>query len=139
MHICYGYGTGNVVAWKSQNQNWGHYGATLPLLEKSSIDQISVECAASGVDLSVLETLETKHVMVGVIDVGTDEVETPEVVAERIRAALIHIDAERLIPCTDCGLVPRSREVARGKMKALADGARQVRESLEGAGSAAGN
>jgi len=132
VHICYGYGIGTVLAWKSQNQSWGEYGVTLPLLEKSGIDEISVECAASGVDLSVLGTLKTKGVMVGVIDVGTEEVETPDQVASRIRAALAHIDAERLIPCTDCGLVPRSRSAARGKMKALAEGARQVRESLVG-------
>lgn len=133
VHICYGYGTGNVVAWKSQNENWGEYGTTLPLLEDSSIDQVSVECAASGVELSVLKSLKTKEVMVGVIDVGTDVVETPEQVADRIRKALAHVDAERLIPCTDCGLVPRPREVARGKMRSLAEGARQVRSSLAAA------
>jgi 5-methyltetrahydropteroyltriglutamate--homocysteine methyltransferase len=132
VHICYGYGIGTVLEWKSKNQNRGEYGVTLPLLERSSIDQISVECAASGVDLSVLEALKTKEVMVGVIDVGTEDVESPELVAERIRKALVHVDAERLIPCTDCGLVPRSRSVARRKMEALAEGARRVRESLTG-------
>jgi 5-methyltetrahydropteroyltriglutamate--homocysteine methyltransferase len=107
------------------------------LLEKSSIDQVSVECAASGVDLSVLRTLETKGVMVGVIDVGTEEIETPDEVAGRIRAALAHVDAERLYPCTDCGLVPRSRSAARGKMRSLAEGAARVRESLARSGSSA--
>lgn len=139
VHICYGYGVGHVLAWKAQNKNWGEYGVTLPLLEKSSIDQISVECAASGVDLSVLETLRTKQVMVGVIDVGTEVVEAPEQVAQRIRAALAHVDAERLIPCTDCGLVPRSRPVARAKMRALAEGTRQVRASLAGSRAPAGS
>jgi 5-methyltetrahydropteroyltriglutamate--homocysteine methyltransferase len=137
VHICYGYGIGTVLAWKSQNENWGEYGVTLPLLEKSSIDQVSVECAASGVDLSVLRTLETKGVMVGVIDVGTEEIETPDEVAGRIRAALAHVDAERLYPCTDCGLVPRSRSAARGKMLSLAEGAARVRESLARSGSSA--
>ena len=86
MHICYGYGTPTVLAWKTKNTDWGHYGVTFPLLAKSSVDQVSVECAASGVDLAVLRELGGKDVMLGAIDVGTEEVETPEVVAGRIRA-----------------------------------------------------
>jgi len=81
-----------------------------------------VECAASGVDVSVLAVLNGKDVMLGVIDVGTDEVESPETVAARIRQALPYVEPERLYPCTDCGLVPRPREVARGKMQALTQG-----------------
>ena len=127
VHICYGYGTPSVLAWKSRNQDWGHYGKTLPLLAESSIDQVSVECAASGVDVSVLGVLKGKEVLLGVIDVGTENVETPELVAERIRKALPYVAPERLFPCTDCGLVPRSREAARGKMRALAAGAGIVR------------
>jgi 5-methyltetrahydropteroyltriglutamate--homocysteine methyltransferase len=130
VHICYGYGIPNVLAWKTQNRDWGHYGITLPLLAKSRIDQVSVECAASGVDVSVLTTLNDKDVMLGVIDVGTDEVEPPETVAARIRQALPYVEPERLYPCTDCGLVPRPRAVARGKMQALAQGAALVREEL---------
>ena len=130
VHICYGYGTPSVLAWKSRNQDWGHYGKTLPRLAESSIDQVSVECAASGVDLSVLGVLKGKEVLLGVIDVGTENVETPELVAERIRKALPYVSPERLFPCTDCGLVPRSRAAARGKMRALAAGAALVRESL---------
>ncbi len=68
--------------------------------------------------------------MVGVIDVGTEEVETAETVAARIRTALRYVDADRLYPCTDCGMVPRSRTAARDKMKALADGAWVVRSEL---------
>jgi 5-methyltetrahydropteroyltriglutamate--homocysteine methyltransferase len=127
VHICYGYGTAPVLAWKTRNTDWGHYGVTLPLLARSSVDQVSVECAASGVDVSVLKELHGKDVMVGAIDVGSEEVETPEVVAGRIRQAMQYVPAERLIPCTDCGLVPRSRESARGKMRALAAGAALVR------------
>jgi len=103
---------------------------TLPLLARSRVDQVSVECAASGVDLVVLQALAGKDVMVGVIDVGDEAVETPEIVASRIRAALRHVPAERLLPSTDCGLVPRSRASAVGKMRALAEGAEQVREEL---------
>jgi 5-methyltetrahydropteroyltriglutamate--homocysteine methyltransferase len=130
VHICYGYGIPLTLAWKSRNRDWGHYGVTLPLLAKSRIDQVSVECAASGVDISVISALKGKDVMVGVIDVGTDKVESPELVASRIRSALVHIDPERLYPCTDCGLVPRPRGVALAKMKALAAGAALVRKEL---------
>jgi 5-methyltetrahydropteroyltriglutamate--homocysteine methyltransferase len=133
VHVCYGYGVPSVLAWKSQNREWGHYGVTLPLLARSSVDQVSVECAASGVDVSVLANLAGKDVLVGVIDVGTEEVETPEVVAERIRRALPYVPPERLFPCTDCGLVPRSRGAARGKMQALVAGAAIVRREVEAA------
>ena len=132
VHICYGYGTPLVIAWKSQNTDWGHYGVTLPLLARSSVDQVSVECAASGVDMGVLRELGDKQVLVGVIDVCTEAVESPEIVAGRIRGALQHVPAARLMPCTDCGLVPRSRESARGKMHALATGAALVRAELKG-------
>jgi 5-methyltetrahydropteroyltriglutamate--homocysteine methyltransferase len=134
VHICYGYGTPLVIAWKSQNTDWGHYGVTLPLLARSSVDQVSVECAASGVDMGVLRELGTKEVLVGVVDVCTEDVESPEVVAARIREALQHVPPARLMPCTDCGLVPRSRESARGKMQALATGAALVRAELTGSG-----
>jgi 5-methyltetrahydropteroyltriglutamate--homocysteine methyltransferase len=133
VHICYGYGTPAVLAWKTRNTDWGHYGATLPLLARSDVDQVSVECAASGVDLSVLRELNGKDVLLGAINVGTEEVETADVVAARIRGALEHVPAERLFPCTDCGLVPRSRDASRGKMRALAAGAAIVRAELAAA------
>jgi 5-methyltetrahydropteroyltriglutamate--homocysteine methyltransferase len=127
VHICYGYGTPAVLAWKKANCDWGQYAATLPLLADSSVDQVSVECAASGVDVSVLKLLRGKDVLVGVIDVGTEEIETPARVAERIRAALRYVEPQHLLPCTDCGMVPRSRAAALGKMYALAAGAAIVR------------
>jgi 5-methyltetrahydropteroyltriglutamate--homocysteine methyltransferase len=130
VHICYGYGTPTVLAWKTKNTDWGHYGVTLPLLSRSSVDQVSVECAGSGVDVAVLRELVNKDVMLGVINVGTEDIETPEVVAARIRCALAHVPAPQLFPCTDCGLVPRSREASRGKMRALAAGAAIVRAEL---------
>src|SRR5262245_33346240 len=130
VHICYGYGTPAVLAWKTKNTDWGHYGVTLPLLARSSVDQVSVECAASGVDVSVLRELQGKDVLLGAINVGTEEIETADVVADRIRGALEYVPAERLFPCTDCGLVPRSREASRGKMRALAAAAATVRAEL---------
>nr|ART39645.1 J213 [uncultured bacterium] len=130
VHICYGYGTESVLAWKSQNTDWSHYNVTLPLLAKSSIDQVSVECAASGVDPSVLRALEGKDVLAGVIDVGTEDIEMPDIVASRIRRLLDHVPAERLQPCTDCGMVPRSRAAASGKLRALVVGTALVRAEL---------
>ncbi len=132
IHICYSYGIPRVLEWKRRNTDWGQYAVTLPLLARSSVDQIGVECAASGVDVSVLAAARGKDVMLGVIDVGTEEVETPEVVAARIRAALPYVAPERLHPCTDCGLVPRSRAAARGKLESLVTGARLVRAELAG-------
>ena len=131
VHICYGYGTPVVLKWKSQNTDWGHYGVSLPLLAKSSVHQVSVETAASGVDVAVLETLAGKDVLVGVVDVGNDEVEAVEVIAERIRRVLPYVDPARLHPCTDCGLVPRTRFAAAGKMRALAQAAALVRAEIE--------
>jgi len=130
VHICYGYGVGIVLEWKTKNTDWNHYWRTLPLLRTSAIDMISVECAASGVDPAVLAEAKGKDLMVGVIDVGTEEIETPETVAARIRTALPYVDPDRLYPCTDCGMIPRSRAAARGKMKALAAGALIVRSEL---------
>ena len=130
IHICYSYGIPRVLAWKQKNTEWDQYGVTLPLLSETRIDQISVECAASGVDVAVLEKARGKDVLLGVIDVGTEEVESPALVAQRIRKALPYVDPARLFPCTDCGLVPRTREAARGKLRALVEGARIVRNEL---------
>lgn len=132
IHICYSYGIPRVLAWKKQNTEWGQYGVTLPLLRETRIDQISVECAASGVDVAVLEGARGKDVLLGVIDVGTEEVESPERVATRIRKALPYVEPGRLFPCTDCGLVPRSRRAAQAKLRALVEGAQLVRRELGG-------
>jgi len=130
VHICYGYGIGPVLQWKTKNTDWTHYNRTLPLLRNSTISQISVECAASGVDPSVLGLAKGKDLMVGVIDVGTEAIETPETVAARIRIALEYVAPDKLFPSTDCGMAPRSRTAARGKMKALEAGAAMVRGEL---------
>ena len=131
VHICYGYGIPAVLEWKKKNSDWGHYGRTLPLLRSSSIEMISVECAASGVDPAVLGEAKGKDLMVGVIDVGTEEVENTEVVADRIRTALKYVPPERLYPSTDCGMIPRGRGTATGKMKALASAAWRIRDELQ--------
>jgi 5-methyltetrahydropteroyltriglutamate--homocysteine methyltransferase len=130
IHICYSYGIPRVLAWKQRNTEWGQYAVTLPLLGETRIDQVSVECAASGVDVALLGEVRGKDVLLGVIDVGTEEIESPARVAERIRKALPYVDPGRLYPCTDCGLVPRSRAAAIGKLRALVEGARLVRREL---------
>lgn len=129
VHICYGYGTADVKRWKSANQDWSHYAATLPLLAKSSIDQVSVETAASGVDIAVIEALRGKDVLLGVVDVGSELVETPETVAERLHTALRYTDPGHLYACTDCGMLPLSRRAAEGKLYTLAAGAALVNGS----------
>jgi 5-methyltetrahydropteroyltriglutamate--homocysteine methyltransferase len=130
VHICYGYGTEDVRRWKSANTDWSHYNATLPLLAKSSIDQISVETAASGVDISVIAALRGKDVLLGVVDVGSETVESAETVAERLHAALAFSDPGHLFACTDCGMMPLSRRAAEGKLRALAAGAALVNATL---------
>jgi 5-methyltetrahydropteroyltriglutamate--homocysteine methyltransferase len=128
VHICYGYGIKANNDWKQTlGSEWRQYEQTFPLLARSRIDQVSLECANSRVPLSLLGLLEGKDVLVGVVDVATNTVETPEQVAATIRAALRYVPAERLYPCTNCGMVPLSRDVARGKLRALGAGARLVR------------
>ncbi len=133
VHICYGYGIKENIEWKKTlGGEWRQYEHTFPLLAKSRIDQISLECAGSRVPLPLLALLEGKDVMVGVIDVAANAIETPEQVAATIRQAMKHVPVERIIPCTNCGMVPLARAVARGKLQALGAGAALVRKELGG-------
>ena len=131
VHICYGYGIKANIEWKKTlGGEWRQYEQTFPLLARSNIDQVSLECANSHVPLELIALLKGKDVLAGAIDVATSEVETPEKVAETIRAALAYVEPAKLYPCTNCGMVPLSRAVARGKLKALAAGAAIVRREL---------
>jgi len=130
LHVCYGYGIDIVKAWKASNREWTHYFTTLPLIAGSCVDQVSIETAASGVDVSCIAPMRGKEVMLGVVSVSTEEVETPEQVAARLRAALAHSHHDHLIACTDCGMVPLSRRAAAGKLRALAAGAAIVNREL---------
>ena len=133
VHICYGYGIKANNDWKKTlGSSWRQYEQTFPLLAQSRIKQVSLECANSHVPIDLIALLGTKDVLVGAIDVASDRVETPEDVAATIRAALKFVPAERLYPCTNCGMVPLSRDVARGKLRALAAGAALVRGELGG-------
>ena len=131
VHICYGYGIKANVDWKATlGAEWRQYEQTFPALAASRIDQVSVECANSKVPLALLGLLRGKDVMVGVIDVATDAVETPAQVAATIRAVLPFVPPERLYPCTNCGMVPLARDVAAGQLRALGAGAALVRGEL---------
>ena len=133
VHICYGYGIKANNDWKmTLGSEWRQYESTFPLLAKSKIDQVSLECANSRVPLELVELLRGKDIMVGAIDVATEEIETPEKVAQTVRAALKYVAPEKLYPCTNCGMVPLPRAVAQGKLKALAAGAAIVRKELAG-------
>ena len=115
------------AAKKTLGAEWRHYEQTFPLLAKSSIRQVSLECANSQVPIELIGLLEGKDVLVGAIDVATERVEAPEEVAATIRTALRRVPVERLYPCTNCGMVPLPRDVARCKLRALAAGAVLVR------------
>jgi len=131
VHICYGYGVKATIAWKKTlGSQWRHYEKTFPLLARSKIDQVSLECQNSKVPLELIGLLDGKDVMVGAIDVATEQVETPEEVAQTIRAALEFVSADKLYPCTNCGMLPLPRGVAWAKMRALSAGAKIVREEL---------
>ena len=131
VHICYGYGIKANNDWKKTlGSEWRQYEETFPNLLKSSIDIISLECQASHVPMDLIELIRGKKVMVGAIDVATDTIETPEQVADTLRAALRFVDADKLYPATNCGMAPLSRDVARSKLRALGAGAEIVRKEL---------
>ncbi len=129
VHICYGYGIQANVDWKKTlGEQWRQYETVFPALARSSIDQVSLECYHSHVPPDLMGLLKGKDVMVGVIDVASDEVETPEQVCETIGKALQFVARERLKPCTNCGLAPMDRDIAMRKLQALAQGAELARK-----------
>ncbi|WP_116087255.1 methionine synthase [Tropicimonas sp. IMCC34011] len=131
VHICYGYGIKANTDWKKTlGSEWRQYEQTFPKLQASNIDLVSLECHNSHVPMDLIELLRGKKVMVGAIDVANTAVETPEEVAATLRKALQFVDADKLYPCTNCGMTPLSRAVARGKLAALAAGAELVRQEL---------
>ena len=129
VHICYGYGIKANNDWKETlGDEWRQYEEVLPALAKSSIQQVSLECFNSHVPPHLMALLAGKDVMVGVIDVASDEVETPEQIADTIGQALQFVPMARLIPCTNCGMAPMERSIAIRKLEALAKGAALARE-----------
>ena len=124
VHLCFGYAA--AVSSKPSGYSF------LPQLADTSATQISIEAAQPRLDLAVLRELKDKTVMLGVIDLGTEAVETPQMVADRIRSALKIIPAEKLVLAPDCGMKYLTREAAFGKLKSLAEGAAIVRKELRG-------
>ncbi|MCC9620470.1 methionine synthase [Thalassospira sp. MA62] len=131
VHICYGYGIKANTDWKKTlGSEWRQYEEIFPKLRASNIDLISLECHNSRVPIDLIELIRGKKVMVGAIDVATNTIETPEEVAETLRKALKFVDADKLYPCTNCGMAPLARSVARGKLNALGAGAEIIRKEL---------
>ncbi len=116
VHICFGYAA--IIHDRPSGYSF------LGELAQSSCDQVSIETAQSGLDLEVLDSLPEKTIILGVIDLSTDEVETPEIVRDRVRRAFAHVPADRLVAAPDCGMKYLPREVAYGKLEALGEGAR---------------
>jgi len=129
VHICYGYGIKANLDWKETlGDEWRQYEQIFPALAKSSIKQVSLECIHSHVPPELMKLLKGKDVLVGVIDVASDKVETPQEVAATIGKALKFVPKNRLIACTNCGMAPMRRDIARAKLKALAAGAAIARK-----------
>ena len=131
VHICYGYGIQANIDWKKTlGDSWRQYEQIFPALAKSKIDQVSLECIHSHVPIELMKLLKGKDVLVGVIDVASDRVETPNEVAKVIQQALKYVPAKHLYPCTNCGMAPMDREVAAAKLRALGEGAALARNRL---------
>lgn len=133
VHICYGYGITANNEWKATlGSEWRQYEESFPLLQRSAIDIVSLECQNSRVPMDLIELIRGKKVMLGAIDVAKRNIETPEEVADTLRKALQFVDADKLIPSTNCGMAPFPRDIAYEKLSALSAGARIVREELSG-------
>ena len=129
VHICYGYGIKANVDWKQTlGGEWRQYAEIFPALAKSRIKQISLECINSRVPIELLGLLKGKDVLVGVIDVASDTIETPQQVKNTILRAMKFVPAKHLFPCTNCGMAPMRREIALAKLKALGAGAALARK-----------
>jgi 5-methyltetrahydropteroyltriglutamate--homocysteine methyltransferase len=133
VHVCYGYGIKANLDWKDTlGSQWRQYGEIFPALARSKVDQVSLECIHSKVPVELLGLLKGKDVLVGVIDVASDKVETPQEVAAVIGKALKYVPANRLFPCTNCGMAPMDRDIAVAKLQALGAGAALARRKLAG-------
>ncbi len=131
VHVCYGYGIEENLRWKETlGGEWRQYDAIFPAINKSAVNQVSLECADSHVPMSLIAHLKDKEVMVGAVAVTPDRVESPEEVAATIKEAMQYVDAERILPCTNCGMAPIPYDVAASKLWALAAGAELARQSV---------
>jgi 5-methyltetrahydropteroyltriglutamate--homocysteine methyltransferase len=131
VHICYGYGiAANIERKATLGGEWRQYEKFFPALARSRLDQVSLECINSHVPMSVLKLLDGKDVLIGVIDVATDKIETAAEVAAVIGAACKYVAKEKIIACTNCGMAPMQRDIAARKLAALAQGAALARQKF---------
>jgi 5-methyltetrahydropteroyltriglutamate--homocysteine methyltransferase len=131
VHICYGYGIKANIDWKQAlGAEWRQYEKIFPALAQSRIGQISLECIHSRVPLNLLSLLEGKDVLIGVIDVANDKVETADEVAGVIESVMRYVPKERIVACTNCGMAPMRRDIAEAKLYALGAGVKLARQKF---------
>ena len=131
VHICYGYGIPANIEWKATlGAEWRQYEKLFPTLAKSRIGQVSLECIHAHVPMKVLKLLDGKDVLIGVIDVASDAIETPEEIAAVISAAAEYVRPQHIVPCTNCGMAPMRRDIAASKLEALARGTALARRKF---------
>jgi 5-methyltetrahydropteroyltriglutamate--homocysteine methyltransferase len=131
VHICYGYGIKANIDWKAAlGGEWRQYEEIFPALAASKLSEVSVECFRSKVPPHLLRLLKGKDIQIGVIDVASDTIETPEDVAATIELALKHVPKDRIIAGTNCGMAPMRRDIALAKLDALGRGAALARKRL---------
>jgi 5-methyltetrahydropteroyltriglutamate--homocysteine methyltransferase len=129
VHICYGYGIKANIDWKNAlGGEWRQYEEIFPALARSRIGQVSVECINSRVPLKLLSLLEGKDVLIGVIDVANDEIETPQRVAQVIGEVMKFVPKNKIVACTNCGMAPMQRSIAEAKLIALGQGVALARK-----------
>lgn len=128
VHICYGYGIKANTDWKETlGAEWRQYEQIFPAIDASSIGQVAIECRNSRVPLALLGLLKGKIVQAGVIDVASDEIETPDDVVATIEAVMKHVPKANIVATTNCGMAPMHRDIAEAKLRALGAGARLAR------------
>jgi 5-methyltetrahydropteroyltriglutamate--homocysteine methyltransferase len=131
VHICYGYGIKANIDWKNSLGNeWKQYEEIFPALAKSRIGQVSIEAINSRVPLKLMSLLDGKDVLIGVIDVATDTVESPEQIVQAIADVMKYVPKERIVACTNCGMAPMHRDVANAKLVALGHGVALARKKF---------
>jgi 5-methyltetrahydropteroyltriglutamate--homocysteine methyltransferase len=133
VHICYGYGIKANNDWKQTlGGEWRQYEETFPVIARSKIKQVSIECKNSRVPMKLMKLLDGKDILVGCIDVASDKVETPAEIVATIKEAMKYAAPEKIFPCTNCGMAPMPREIAYAKLEALGAGAALARRKFGG-------
>lgn len=131
VHICYGYGIKANTDWKQTlGSEWRQYEDTFPVIARSTIQQVAIECRNSHVPMELMALLKGKVLQAGVIDVASDTVETAEDVVKVIEEALKYVPKDKIIATTNCGMAPMRRDIAEAKLKALGEGAKLARQRL---------